>query len=74
MAEVRGDSRICVVDSTGTIRTVIFEEDFERGGYKTKGWTVVRNDWTKERTVRPPVDYTKEKGLRRMAGKQQKER
>lgn len=69
MAEVNGDSRICVVDQTGTIKCVICEEDYERGGYKEKGWTVVKEDWTKERTVRPPVDYSKERGLSRMAKK-----
>lgn len=69
MAEVRGDSRICIQDATGKIRTVICEEDFERCGYKDKGWTVIKEDWTKERTVRPPVDYTKERALLRMAQK-----
>jgi hypothetical protein len=63
MAEVRGDSRICIQDKTGKIKTVICEEDYERGGYKDKGWTVVKDDWTKERTVRPPVDYTKQKRI-----------
>lgn len=69
MAEVRGDSRICVTDKSGTIKTVIFEEDYERCGYKAKGWTVVKDDWTKERSVRPPVDYSKERDLRRMTQK-----
>lgn len=69
MAEVRGDSRICIQDPTGTIKTVICEEDYERGGYKAKGWTVVKDDWTKDRTVRPPVNYAKERRLESMAQK-----
>ena len=60
MSEVRSDSRICIQDKTGTIKTVIFEEDYERLGYKAKGWTVVKDDWTKERVVRQPVDAQKE--------------
>lgn len=55
MREVRSDSRICIQDKSGTIKTVIFEEDYERLGYKKNGWTVVKDDWTKERTVRQPV-------------------
>ena len=58
MSEVRSDSRI--QDKTGTIKTVIFEEDYERLGYKANGWTVVKDDWTKERVVRQPVDAQKE--------------
>ena len=60
MSDVRSDSRICIQDKSGTIKTVIFEEDYERLGYKKNGWTVVKDDWTKERTVRQPVDASKE--------------
>ena len=63
MAEVRSDSRICIQDKTGTIKTVILEEDFVRGGYKDKGWTPVTTDWTKEREVRQPVDVSQEMSL-----------
>lgn len=63
MAEVRGDSRICIQDKTGTIKTVIFEEDYERGGYKENGWTVVKGDWTKDRKVKKPVDASLELGI-----------
>ncbi len=66
MANVRGDSRICIQDPTGTIRTVIFEGDFERGGYKTRGWKPVKEDWTKDRVIKPPVDYTAEMELRKL--------
>ncbi len=59
MAEVRSDSLISVTDPTGKITTVITEEDYERGGYKARGWKINKNDWTKDRTVKPPVDYTK---------------
>lgn len=59
MAEVRGDSLISVTDPTGKITTVIAEQDYERGGYKARGWKVNKNDWTKDRTVKPPVDYSK---------------
>ncbi len=59
MAEVRSDSLIRVVDPTGKIKTVICEEDYERCGYKVRGWTVDKTDWTKDREVRKPVDYTK---------------
>ena len=67
MADVRGDSNICIVDPTGKIKTVIHEEDYERLGYKAKGWTVVDKDWTKDRKVKPPIDYTKEKSLTKLA-------
>lgn len=60
MANVRSDSRICIQDPTGTIRTVICEEDFERGGYKERGWTAVKEDWTKDRPIKPAVDYEQE--------------
>lgn len=66
MADVRGDSRICIVDKTGTIKTVILEIDYERGGYKEKGWQVVKEDWTKTRTVRSAVDYTKLQDIRNL--------
>lgn len=56
--EVRGDSLISVTDPTGKITTVITEEDYERGGYKARGWKVCKTDWTKNRKVKPPVDYT----------------
>ncbi len=52
MADVRSDSRICIKDKSGTIKTVIYEEDYERLGYKSAGWTVIKEDWTKERNVR----------------------
>ncbi|MCM1368272.1 MAG: hypothetical protein NC184_05650 [Roseburia sp.] len=63
MADVRSDSRIRIVDKSGTIKTVIFEEDYERLGYKAAGWTIDKGDWTKEREVRQPVDATKEMGI-----------
>lgn len=62
MADVRGDSYICIVDKTGTLKTVILEGDYERLGYKAKGWKVVSSDWTKDREVRKPVDAEKEIG------------
>lgn len=65
MAEVRGDSRICIVDTTGTIKTVILEEDFPR--YKAKGWKVVTSDWTKDRQVHKPVDAALEQSVRGLA-------
>lgn len=67
MSEVRGDSRICIQDKTGQIRTVISEEDYERFGYKAKGWTVVTTDWTKDRKVRNPINAEKEMALASMA-------
>lgn len=63
MADVRGDSYICIEDKTGTIKTVIMEGDYERLGYKAKGWKVLSTDWTKERQVRKPVDAEKEMKL-----------
>lgn len=56
--EVRGDSLISITDPTGKITTVIAEQDYERGGYNARGWKVNKNDWTKDRTVKPPIDYT----------------
>ena len=61
--QVSCESRICIQDSTGKIRTVIFEEDYESAGYKAKGWTVVKEDWTKDRVIRKPIDYEREKKL-----------
>lgn len=69
MAEVRSDSRICIKDPTGQITTVILEEDYERLGYKAKGWTVVKEDWTKDRVVKPPVDYSREMDLTKLGSK-----
>lgn len=63
MEQVRGDSRICIEDSTGKIKTVIMEGDYERLGYKARGWKVVTSDWTKDREVRKPVDVQKEMKL-----------
>lgn len=64
MAEqVSSESRICIQDPTGKIKTVIFEEDYESAGYKAKGWTVVKDDWTKDRIVKKPIDYEEEKRL-----------
>lgn len=60
MSNVRSDSRICIHDKSGKIKTVIFEEDYERLGYKKNGWTVVKDDWTKDRVVKQPIDATKE--------------
>ncbi len=68
MADVRSDSRICIKDKSGTIKTVIYEEDYERLGYKSAGWTVIKEDWTKERNVRQPVDAQKEMSLRNLGG------
>lgn len=65
MAEVRGDSYICVVDATETIKTVILEQDFPR--YKAKGWKVVTSDWTKDRKVRKPVDAALEQSIESLA-------
>jgi hypothetical protein len=67
MDNVRGDSRICIKDKIGRIKTVIAEEDFERNGYKAAGWTVVKEDWTKEREVKAAVDITTEMGLANLA-------
>ena len=69
MAEVRSDSLICIQDPTGQIKTVILEEDYERLGYKAKGWTVVKEDWTKDRVVKPPVDYSREMDLAKLGNK-----
>lgn len=66
---VRSDSRICIQDKTGTIKTVIFEEDFERLGYKAAGWTAVHTDWTKDRKVKQPVNFAKEMDLKRLGNK-----
>lgn len=64
MAEqVSSESRICIQDATGKIRTVIFEEDYESVGYKANGWTVVKEDWTKDRIIKQPIDYQKAKRL-----------
>ena len=49
MADVRSDSRICIQDKSGTIKTVIFEEDFEPLGYKAAGWKPVKEDWANKR-------------------------
>ena len=65
--EVRGDSLIRVVDPTGKIKTVIREEAYESCGYKARGWTVDKTDWTKDREVRKPVDYSKEMNLNSLA-------
>lgn len=72
MDEVRSDSRICIMDKSGVITTVIAEEDFVRNGYEAKGWTVVKDDWTKKRVVKPPVDISKEMGLASLAATLQK--
>lgn len=64
---VRGDSLISVTDPTGTITTIITEQDYERGGYKARGWTVNKDDWTKNRNVRPPVNWEKERALANLA-------
>lgn len=69
MAEVRSDSRICIQDATGKIKTVIFEEDFEKLGYKAKGWTVCKHDWTKDRVVKQPIDFTKEMELKKLGNR-----
>ena len=69
MADVRSDSRICIRDKSGTIETVIFEEDFKRLGYEAAGWTVVQTDWAKKRVVKPPIDCTKEMGLQTLGSK-----
>ena len=69
MAEVRGDSRICIQDKSKTIRTVICEMDFERFGYKTAGWTVVQEDWTKDRVVKEPIDVTAEMELKKLGNR-----
>lgn len=69
MADVRSDSRICIQDKTKTIKTVIFEEDYERLGYKAAGWTVVKGDWTKDRIVKPDLDSTREMDLRKLGNK-----
>lgn len=69
MADVRSDSRICIQDKSGTIKTVILEEDYVRLGYKAAGWTIVKSDWTKERVIKPPVDYTAEMELRKLGSK-----
>ena len=62
MAEqVSSESRICIQDPTGKIKTVIFEDDYENAGYKARGWTVVKDDWTKDRIVKKPIDDEKEK-------------
>lgn len=66
MAEVRSDSMICIQDKTGKLRTVILEGDYESGGYKANGWTVVKDDWTKDREVRGPVDFTKEMSMEKL--------
>lgn len=64
MAEqISSESRICIQDSTGKIRTVIYEEDYEVAGYKERGWTIVKDDWTKDRVVKQPIDYQKAKRL-----------
>lgn len=65
--EVRGDSLISVTDPTGKITTIIAEQDYERGGYKARGWTVSKKDWTKDREVKPPVDWAKERALANLA-------
>lgn len=67
MADVRGDSRICIVDPSGDIKTIISEEDFVRNGYEKKGWKVVKEDWTKNRVIKPSVDVSKEMGLSSLA-------
>lgn len=67
MADVRGDSYICIEDKTGTLKTVILEGDYERLGYKAKGWKVLSTDWTKDRQVRKPVDAEKEMKLETLA-------
>lgn len=59
--QVSSESRICVQDPTGTIRTVIHEEDYEAAGYKARGWKIVTEDWTKDRVVKKPIDYEKAK-------------
>lgn len=69
MAEVRSDSRICIQDPTGTIKTVILEEDFERFGYKEKGWKQVDYDWTKDRVVQQPIDVSQEMSLEKLGKK-----
>lgn len=64
MAEqVSSESRICIQDKTGKLRTVIYEDDYESGGYKANGWTIVTEDWTKDRVIKQPVDYQKAKRL-----------
>lgn len=65
MAEVRSDSRICV--RKGKIKTVILESDYEELGYKDSGWDIVEEDWTRDRKVKPPVDYSNESSIAKMA-------
>lgn len=68
MAEVRSDSRICITDPSGKIKTVIHEENYERLGYKAKGWQVIKDDWTKGRKIQPPVDYSQEMDIAKLGG------
>ena len=70
MAEqVSSESRIGIQDPTGKILTVIYEEDYESAGYKARGWTVVKEDWTKDRIVKQPIDYQKVKGIAALTNK-----
>lgn len=59
-------SCICIKDKTGTLKTVIHEEDYERLGYKAKGWTVVESDWTKDRKIKAPVDSAIEMSIKKL--------
>ena len=63
MALVKGNSLICIQDPTGTIKTTISEDLFERGGYKAKGWKVITTDWTKDRKVKSPVNAAAEMAI-----------
>jgi len=63
--DVRGDSHICI-EKDG-LKTVIYEAAYESGGYKAAGWTVVKEDWTKDREVKQSVDITNHLGLMAMA-------
>ncbi len=63
---VRSDSLICIQDATGQLKTVIYEGDYERI-YKPRGWTVITQDWTKEREIRKPVNMQAELELEKLA-------
>ena len=59
-------SEVFIQIEKGGIKTVINEAHFVSSGYKKAGWKKVETDWTKERTVNPPINVMGEMDIKKL--------
>ena len=71
MSKQQATQPVYIQIKKGNLKTVILACDYDKAAkgvasYKDLGWKPVKGDWTKERTINPPINVGAETEIKKL--------